>query len=191
MLAKGHDFARLTLVAVVDGDQGLFGADFRAPERMAQTLLQVAGRAGRGQQAGRVLIQTHHPDHPLLQRLASGDFHAFAQAALDERRAVGYPPFGHQAVLRAESVEPGPPPAFLRHAVRVLRGHGDPAVRHWDPVPAPMERKAGRWRWQLLIEADRRGPLHGALDRLMQALPGSRAARRVRWSLDVDPQSLD
>ena len=191
MLAKGHDFARLTLVAVVDGDQGLFGADFRAPERMAQTLLQVAGRAGRGQQAGRVLIQTHHPDHPLLQRLASGDFHAFAQAALDERRAVGYPPFGHQAGLRAASVEPGPPPAFLRHAVRVLRGHGDPAVRHWDPVPAPMERKAGRWRWQLLIEADRRGPLHGALDRLMQALPGSRAARRVRWSLDVDPQSLD
>lgn len=191
MLAKGHDFQRLTLVAVVDGDQGLFGADFRAPERMAQTLLQVAGRAGRGRQPGRVIIQTHHPDHPLLQRLASGDFHAFAQAALAERRAAGYPPFGHQAVLRAESVEPGPPAAFLRHAVRCLAGLGDAGVRHWDPVPAPMERKAGRWRWQLLLESEGRGPLHAALARLMAELPGCRAARRVRWSLDVDPQSLD
>lgn len=191
MLAKGHDFAGLALVAVVDGDQGLFGVDFRAPEHMAQTILQVAGRAGRGAKAGRVLIQTNHPEHAQLQRLASGDYGRFAQAALAERQETGYPPYGFQALLRAESVDAQAAPHFLRRAHDMARKLAPDGLSIWAPNPAPMERIAGRWRWQLQIEARQRGPLHSLLRALMPELYADKAARQVRWSLDIDPQRLD
>ena len=191
MLAKGHDFAGLALVAVADGDQGLYGVDFRAAEHMAQNILQVAGRAGRGARAGRVVIQTSHPDHPLMQHLASGDYSRFAQAALDERAETAFPPYTYQALLRAESVDASAAPRFLKRAHDAARGLAGSDVEVWAPSPAPMERKAGRWRWQLQIEAKQRGPLHAVLRQLLPQLYADRQARKVRWSVDVDPQSLD
>ena len=191
MLAKGHDFAGLSLVAVVDGDQGLFGADFRAPEQMAQTILQVAGRAGRGATAGRVIIQTSHPGHALLQHLASGDYSRFAAAAMAEREDTGFPPFGFHALLRAESVDASAAPRFLKRAHDAAREVAEPQVTVWAPNPAPMERKAGRWRWQLLVEAKTRAPLHRLLTTWLPAVYADKQGRRVRWSIDVDPQRFE
>ena len=171
MLAKGHDFPRVTLVAILDADGGLFSADFRASERMAQLLTQVGGRAGRGERRGRVLVQTHHPQHPLLRTLIIGGYRRFAQAALAEREAGQLPPYAHLALLRAEAAEREPVHAFLAAARDAAR-------------PAPGVSVRG----QLLLEAAERAALHRCLAQWLprvEALPG---ARRVRWSLDVDPQ---
>ncbi|WP_293625579.1 primosomal protein N' [Salinisphaera sp.] len=188
MLAKGHDFARLTCVAVLDVDGGLFSADFRAAEHMAQLVTQVAGRAGRGDLPGEVWLQTRHPEHPLLHRLLTGGYDAFAQAALAERREAALPPFGHLALLRAEAHDLQSPTAFLEQAAATIRA--DEQIACLGPVPAPMQRRAGRFRAHLLLHASHRARLHPALDhwqRVLGELPG---ARRVRWSIDVDPQDL-
>jgi len=188
MLAKGHDFARLTCVGVLDVDGGLFSADFRAAEHMAQLVTQVAGRAGRADLAGEVWLQTRHPEHPLLQRLLAGGYDAFARAALAERQEAGLPPFGHLALLRAEALDKNSPQAFLEQAAAAVAV--DAHLACWGPVPAPMQRRAGRFRAHLLLHASRRARLHPALDHwqtVLGALPG---ARRVRWSIDVDPQDL-
>lgn len=187
MLAKGHHFPRVTLVGVMDVDGGLFSADFRATERMAQLLMQVAGRAGRGERPGRVLIQTRYPEHPLLQTLVRKGYPAFAEAALREREEADFPPFSHQALLRAEANRVDYPGAFLQQVadwINTLPGVG---VDLWGPVPAPMARRMGRHRAHLLIQAARREQLHPVLARLSQHLATWKEARRVRWSLDVDP----
>lgn len=191
MLAKGHDLAGLSLVAVVGIDEGLFSADFRAPEKLAQLLIQVAGRAGRGARAGQVLLQTHHPGHPLLETLLQGGYHAFAEAELLQREAAGFPPFAHLALLRAEAAQAELPAAFLREASALL-GEADPGgrVQRHGPLPAPMPRRAGFHRAQLLLSSAQRGPLHALLERALPALRASREARRVRWSLDIDPVDL-
>jgi len=189
MLAKGHHFPDVTLVGIVDADQGLFGVDFRSNERMAQLILQVAGRAGRADKPGQVAIQTHHPDHPLLQILVNQGYAAFAAAALAERQAAALPPFTFQALLRADAKEPHLPQAFLQTAQELgvaLAG----GVELWGPVPAPMERRAGRFRAQLLVQAEQRQTLHGFLDRWVAQLEEMKEGRQVRWSLDVDPQDL-
>ncbi len=188
MLAKGHDFPSLTLVAVVDADQGLFSADFRAGERLAQLIVQVAGRAGRAERPGSVVIQTHHPDHPLLQTLVREGYPGFARAALAERAAAGLPPFAHHAVLRAEAVARAAPEKFLREAVGI--GGSPSGVELWGPVPSPMEKRAGRWRAQVLVQAARRVALHEFLDSWAPRLESLASARKVRWSLDVDPMDL-
>ncbi len=190
MLAKGHHFPEITLVGVINADQGLFGVDFRAAERMAQLITQVAGRAGRAERPGEVYIQTHHPEHPLLLRLIRDGYASFADAALGEREEAGLPPFSHLALLRAESTRPEAPVAFLEQAAEAARSAGAGEVRLLGPVAAPMERRAGRVRAHLLLQADRRADLHrllGPWTRGLAALPG---ARQVRWSLDVDPQDL-
>ncbi len=189
MLAKGHHFPDVTLVGIVDADQGLFGADFRASERMAQLILQVAGRAGRAEKPGVVIIQTHQPHHPLLRTLVSGGYAAFAAAALTERQAACLPPFTWQALLRADALDPEAPQAFLTEALELGRNLAL-AVELLGPVPAPMERRAGRYRAQLLVQAEHRQRLHGFLDRWVEQLGGLKTARKVRWSLDVDPQDL-
>lgn len=189
MLAKGHDLPNLTLVAVVGVDEGLFSADFRAPEKLAQLLIQVAGRAGRAQRAGEVLLQTHHPDHPLLNTLIAGGYHAFAEAELAQRDAAGFPPFAHMAMLRAEAKQVEACEAFLRMARECLRAQGAPLDLH-GPLPAPMPRRAGFQRMQLLLSAADRRSLHGALDGAMPAIHTAPEARKVRWSLDVDPVDL-
>ena len=187
MLAKGHHFPHITLVGILDVDQGLFGADYRAPERMAQLILQVAGRAGRAERPGRVLIQTRHPDHPLMQLLTRQGYDAFAEEALAERRLAALPPFSHQVLVRAESTKASDPMSFLERAAAVGRTMtGAQAIEFWGPVPAPMERRAGRIRAHLLIQALQRQELHRWLPTWVARLSELPEARRVRWSVDVD-----
>lgn len=188
MLAKGHDLPLLTLVAISSIDEGLFSADFRAEERLAQLLVQVAGRAGRAQRPGEVWLQTHHPGHPLLQTLITQGYHAFAEAALAERAAAGFPPFCHLALLRAEAHRNEALMAFLDEAHALARDHA--GVSAHRPMPAPMPRRAGRLRAQMLLEASRRPALQAALRQLYPRLFTLPSARRVRWSLDVDPIDL-
>jgi primosomal protein N' (replication factor Y) len=190
MLAKGHHFPDVTLVGILDADGGLFGADFRAPERMAQLLVQVAGRAGRGRRPGRVLIQTHHPDHPLLKVLVREGYRDFGAAALGERRQADLPPFSCLALLRAEAPERERAMGFLDEARACALRLGDDRVQALGPVAAPMERRAGRFRAQLLLQSDERGPLHGLLTPWLAELETLKSGRRVRWSLDVDPQEM-
>lgn len=187
MLAKGHHFPDVTLVGILNVDQGLFSADFRATERMAQLITQVAGRAGRAEKPGEVLIQTHHPEHPLLRRLVEEDYRAFANEALAERQIAEWPPFGHLALLRAEGVDPAAPMTFLEEAAGRASVAGSPGVELLGPVPAPMERRAGRFRAQLMLQARQRPALHALLRAWVPLLEGLKSGRRVRWSLDVDP----
>lgn len=196
ILAKGHDLPRLTMVVVVGIDEGLFSADFRAAEKLAQQLIQVAGRAGRADRPGEVWLQTHHPEHPLLQTLVNGGYHAFADAELQQREAAGFPPFAHLALFRAEAKDVAAANQFLI-AVRALVGEQTPApspaiapVECYGPMPAPMPRRAGFQRTQLLLSAAQRSALHRVLDAQMPAIHALPQARRVRWSLDVDPIDL-
>ncbi|MEW8029804.1 MAG: primosomal protein N' [Candidatus Thiodiazotropha sp.] len=191
MLAKGHHFPGVTLVAILDVDHGLFGADFRASERMAQLVLQVAGRAGRAERPGRVLIQTRHPDHPLMQLLTKRGYEAFADEALDERRSAAFPPYSHQVLLRAESTKAADPESFLSQAIKVGRAlNGSGSLEFWGPVPAPMARKAGKTRAHLLIQSAHRQPLHQWLANWVAEISQLSESRRVRWSIDVDPQEM-
>ncbi len=189
MLAKGHHFPDVTLVGIVDADQGLYGVDFRSSERMAQLILQVAGRAGRAEKPGNVVIQTHHPDHPLLRVLVSQGYPAFATVALAERQAALLPPFARQALLRAEAADPERATAFLK-AARALADPLADGMELLGPAPAPMERRAGRYRAQLLLQTTHRRTLHGFLDRWTARLWEQAMDRQVRWSLDVDPMEL-
>jgi len=200
MLAKGHDLANLTLVAVVGIDEGLFSADFRAREKLAQLLIQVAGRAGRAHKPGEVVLQTHHPEHELLITLLSGGYHAFAEVELAQREAAGFPPFAHMALIRAEAQQVEAANAFLAMARRELQHAAAQRARHDDsdrsaleingPVPAPMPRRAGYLRAQLILSAPQRRELHAALDAALPAIYAAPEARKVRWSLDVDPADL-
>jgi len=188
MLAKGHHLPAVTLVAIIDADQGLFGADFRAPERLAQLIIQVAGRAGRAERAGEVVIQTHQPEHPLLQTLIHGGYPAFAEVALTEREAAGLPPARAMALIRAEAPSQEAPLSFLRSAAATLPAGS--SVEALGPYPAPMERRAGRYRAQLMLQADHRGSLQTLLSGWLPGVSALPMARRVRWSVDVDPAEM-
>jgi primosomal protein N' (replication factor Y) (superfamily II helicase) len=199
MLAKGHDLPNLTLVAVVGIDEGLFSADFRAGEKLAQLLIQVAGRAGRADKRGEVLLQTHHPEHPLLQTLIHGGYSAFAETELMQREAACFPPFAHIALLRAEAQQADAPMQFLQAAKTVLmpwcapksaRGAPPAGLTLDGPVPAPMPRRAGMYRAQLLLSSPSRRELHAALEAALPAVYALPEARKARWSLDVDPVDL-
>ncbi|EXJ13344.1 Helicase PriA essential for oriC/DnaA-independent DNA replication [Imhoffiella purpurea] len=190
MLAKGHDFPLVTLVGILDLDQALYASDFRAPERTAQLIIQVAGRAGRADRPGRVVLQTRHPEHPLLQSLLSDGYSGFAAAALEERRGAELPPFAHLVLLRAEAPLADQPTAFLREA-RDLAERSDPDEIHLlGPAPAPMERRANRYRAQLMVLSRDRPSLQRFLARWNQGLHGLRHPKGLRWSLDVDPQDM-
>jgi primosomal protein N' (replication factor Y) len=188
MLAKGHDLPRLTLVVVVGVDEGLFSADFRAGEKLGQLLVQVAGRAGRAERPGEVLLQTHHPGHPLLATLLGGGYPALAALTLAEREAAGFPPYTHLAMLRAEALREGEVQAFLAQAQALAGAAG--GVHVSAPMPAPMPRRAGRARGQVLLTAAQRAALHALLASWVPRLYTLKSARRVRWSLDVDPVDL-
>jgi len=187
MLAKGHDFPAIALAGLLDMDAGLYGADFRAGERMAQLAIQVAGRVGRGGEPGRVLLQTRFPEHPLYQALLRGGYPTFAQLALQERRLADLPPFSHQVLIRAEAAGAELPPEFLQEVTQQVVAQGAEGVAVWGPVPAPMARRAGRHRAHLLLQAPRRGPLQRLLVALLPWMQQSSRGRRVRWSVDVDP----
>ena len=188
MLAKGHDFPRLTLVGIVNADSALYGTDFRAAERLYAQLTQVAGRAGRGDLPGEVLIQSEFPDHALYDAVCRQDYAAFARGALAERREAQFPPFAYQALLRAEATRRDAVDAYLTQAARTGMRLGF-ATEIFDPVPAIVARVAGRERGQLLVQSASRGELQRFLSAWHPHLT-SAASRAVRWSLDVDPLDL-
>jgi primosomal protein N' (replication factor Y) len=190
MLSKGHHFPKLTLVGIVNADQGLFGTDFRSSERLAQSIIQVSGRAGREALPGEVVIQTAFPAHPFWRSLMEGGYRRVADEALRERRQSGWPPFSWLALLRSEAHRESDALAFLGMARGCLESRGDDALRLLGPVGAPMARRAGRHRAQLLLQSTVRGSLHAALAELRPLLEENPAARRVRWSIDVDPIEL-
>ena len=190
MLTKGHHFPDVSLVVVLNADQGLFGTDFRASERLAQTIVQVAGRAGRAERPGEVLIQTEYPEHPLLAQLVTGGYDAFASAALEERQQARWPPFARVAVLRAEAAQREAPIAFLDRARELAESMSTAGVEVLGPAAAPMERRAGHYRAQLLLHAPTHSPLQRLFGRWIPAVEELPEARRVRWSLDVDPLEL-
>ncbi|HRP74652.1 MAG TPA: primosomal protein N' [Rhodocyclaceae bacterium] len=187
MMAKGHDFPNLTLVGVIGADASLHAADFRAPERLFQQLMQVGGRAGRGRLAGEVLIQTEYPDHPLYRFLARHDFDGFAAREFEERGRAGFPPHSFQAMLRSDAPSLEDSRNFLAHARRLAQEIAPPGVRVFDPVPMRMTRLARRERAQLLVESDERPLLQGFLAEWIAVLRAQRTARDLRWQLDVDP----
>lgn len=192
LLAKGHDFPAVTMVGVLGADQGLYSTDFRAREALFQQLLQVSGRAGRRSTTGRVYIQTAFPGEPFFEFVRHHDFDGFAKDQLEERRSAGFPPYGYFAVLRAESTHQSRALQFLRQVRYAL-----PSTDHvniLDAVPAPMERRAGRYRAQLLINAVKRADLHRILEHCLHLIDQrteiKQGAATVRWSLDIDPFDL-
>jgi len=187
MLAKGHHFPDVTLVAVLDGDGALFSFDFRASEQMAQLLIQVAGRAGRASKPGKVLVQTSYPDHPLLQDLVHNGYQHFAKQALVERKQALLPPFSFQALFRAEANYPSYPEKFLRALTELNIVN----CQFAGPVPAAMEKKAGKFRYHLILQAKTRKELHVAVLQLLTAIPNNEWQKKVRWSLDIDPIDLN
>lgn len=188
MLAKGHDLPNLTLVAILGVDEGLHSIDFRASERLGQLVVQVSGRAGRAAKPGIVLLQTHHPDHALLGTLLRGGYRALAQELLVERRAAELPPFAHLALVRAEAQDAAAPQEFL--AACAAAASDAEGVALLGPMPAPMPLRAGLSRAQLLLSALDRARLQAALPIWMERWRQLPTARRVRWSLDVDPIDL-
>jgi primosomal protein N' (replication factor Y) len=190
MLTKGHHFPNVTLVVVLNADQGLFGTDFRASERLAQNIVQVAGRAGRAERAGEVLIQTEYPEHPLLVSLLTGGYAAFADQALIEREQAHWPPFARLALLRAEAASMHEAMNFLNVARDAVKAMRVDSVRILGPVAAPMPRRAGRYRAQLLLQAPTHNPLQRMLAHWVPKLEELPQGKRVRWSIDVDPAEL-
>jgi primosomal protein N' (replication factor Y) len=190
MVAKGHDFPALTLVIVLNADHGLFSTDFRAAERLAQTIVQVAGRAGRAERAGEVLIQTEFPEHPLLRSLLEGGYDAFAAAALEERHSAAWPPFSRLAALRASAPQAQTTLEFLQAAREAGEALDAGRVRLLGPAPAAMARRADRHHAQLLLESGERASLHRFLQQWVPVIETLPTARRVRWALDVDPLEL-
>jgi primosomal protein N' (replication factor Y) len=187
MLAKGHHFPGMTLVVIVNIDQALYSSDYRALERMGQMIQQVAGRAGRSDRSGTVILQTLHPEHPALELLLSKGYGAYARWLLEERRLAGLPPVGYQALLRAEAHDRAKVERFLLDAVAVFPA-GDTRVS--GPMPALMERLGGRSRMYLILQAANRGDLHRQIDAWLPRVRELQAARKVRWGIDLDPQEL-
>ena len=187
MLAKGHHLRNLTLVAIIDADSGLFSTDFRATEHMGQLLMQVAGRAGREEKKGEVIIQTHHPEHPLLKLLLEKGYLAFAESLLAERKIAALPPYAYLAILRAEAKEPELAQNFLNNVKSWFFEQKVNSINLWGPATALMPRKAGRYRFQLLFQTHQRSNLQKLLKTLSREIPVFKGSSQVRFSLDVDP----
>jgi primosomal protein N' (replication factor Y) len=187
MLAKGHHFPNVTLVAILDADGGFFSADFRALERMGQLLLQVAGRAGRKEKAGKVIIQTRHADHPLLFQLLQENYQKFSRTLLEERKQAELPPYAFFALFRAEAHREEYAMDFLRQVKNQIV---EKSVSIMGPLAAPMPRRAGKYRVQLLLQSKHRPHLQQLLKNLLLKIEEIPVKNRVRWSLDVDPLEI-
>jgi primosomal protein N' (replication factor Y) len=194
MIAKGHHLPGVTLVGVLDADNGLFSADFRGQEFMAQMLIQVAGRAGRASQPGEVLIQTSNPEHQSLQTLLHDGYPALAKQLLSEREMADMPPYSYLAIVRAEAVSMAAPQRYLTLARQIIisqaKSLGISGVEIHGPLPAPMERRANRYRQHLILKGVSRSALQAILTPVCQILESRTESRRVRWSVDVDPQDM-
>ena len=187
MLTKGHDFPNVTLVGVLDADQGLFAVDFRGTEKLYQQLLQISGRAGRHQR-GEVYIQTQFPEHPFFKQLLAQDYAAFAEHEIQNRRLLNYPPIGYLSLLRAESTFAKQGLDFLHWCRQNVSLPNDVFVS--DAVPAPMEKRAGRYRAQLMMQSRSRAALHQFQHQLISLIINNKQQKNIRWSLDVDPIDL-
>ncbi len=192
MLAKGHHFPDVTLVALVDVDSSLYSSDFRASERLAQLFIQVAGRAGRASKAGKVILQTHHPEHQLLQALLHKGYKHFAQTALEERKLAQLPPYAFLTLFRAEANHEEMGDQFLRQVKQTLKCNDifNNECMVLGPIPAPLSRRAGKSRWQLILQAPSRSVMQNLLyssKPIIDALP---LAQKVRWTTDIEPQDL-
>lgn len=192
MLAKGHHFPRVTLVVILDADAGLFSTDFRGPEKMGQLLLQVAGRAGRADLPGKVILQSHHTDHPLTQTLLFSGYHSFADALLKERQLTNMPPFGHMVLIRAESKHADIAGAFLEKVKSLLLSIQKPDSdrKIIGPMPCMIEKRGDRYRLQIQLVDNHRKRVQTQLQQLTHLLEKEPLAKRVRWSIDVDPIDL-
>ena len=192
MLTKGHDFPNLTLVGIMDVDQSLFSMDFRAQEQLAQQIVQVSGRAGRGDTKGRVILQTSQPDHPLLVNLLSKGYLNIAKQLLSERESWHYPPFGFQVLIRVSSLDKALGLDFLHQLSAELMPYIKQmtGVSLLGPVPSPMEKRAGKYRCQLLLSATKRGALHGLVGISIEKLQAYKKPSNIKWSVDVDPLNM-
>lgn len=190
MLAKGHHFPNVTLVGILDIDQALFSNDFRSTERLGQLITQVAGRAGRAERAGQVLLQSCHPEHPLLKILIEKGYSQFAEHLLLERRATALPPFSYQALIRSETKKNTESLQFLKrlkHKVEEHMNHHAMSLQILGPVVAPMEKKDGKYRAQLLLQSEKRSTLQALMKELLDFVEITPPARSLRWSFDIDP----
>lgn len=190
MLAKGHHFPDVTLVGILDADSGIYSTDFRALEKLGQLILQVSGRAGRGDKPGQVIIQTHHPHHPLLQCLIEEGYHTFTKRLCEERDMAQLPPFTHLAIFRSQAVNPDDNFEILNHIKSIAAKYLNTHVQILGPVPAPMEKRANYYRAQLLLKSPHRKALHQLLTQTLGELNSLRVKRGIKWSLDVDPIDL-
>lgn len=190
MLAKGHHFPNLSLVAVLDADRGLHSHDYRASERLAQLLVQVSGRAGRAETAGKVIIQTYNPEHMFFKDLLTLNYFDFAQKLLQERQEAELPPYHYQALLRAEANQQHDVMRFLNMASNELSSHSKDQVLVFGPFPAPMERKQGRYRMQVMLQSQSRNSLHKHISPALLKFESHNLAKKVRWSIDIDPQDI-
>jgi len=185
MLSKGHHFPGVQLVGVLDADALLFSADFRGEERMAQLLTQVAGRAGRAQNSGTVLLQTHHPDHPAMLAALEQTYSQRARALLDQRQQAGLPPFGHLVMFRCDSVDATEGERFLQRLRSQSRGiPGNVSII--GPLPSALPRRAGRYRFQLTLLSSSRASIHQATHLLISEAERLRAPANLKWTVDVD-----
>jgi len=192
MLAKGHHFPDVTLVAIIDADGGLFSADFRGPERMGQLITQVAGRAGRASKPGRVVLQSHHTDHPMIMSLMFEGYHRFARHLLRERQVANMPPYRYLALIKAEAQDAQLATQLLTYAretAESIHASSD-TLQFLGPLPANMERRGGRFRFQLQINTKSRVMLNKLLGEIGLRLESHPLNRKVRWAIDVDPQDM-
>ena len=187
MLAKGHHFPDVTLVVLLDIDQGLFGVDYRSTELMAQLLTQVSGRAGRAEKKGHVVIQTRHPDHPLLLDLIENGYQSCAKKMLIERQEAELPPYSYQALMRADAKTSELAHQFLQQAAQVAAELSE-EVHILGPIDAPLHRKSNIFRAQLLIQTNDRKALHHLLHHWVYGIEAHPLAKKIRWSLDIDPK---
>jgi len=190
MLAKGHHFPEVTLAVLLDIDSGLFSLDFRAAEKLAQLIIQVAGRAGRGSKLGTVILQTRQPSHPLLTLLVKQDYSKFAKEALIERKLALLPPYSYQALLRVEGDDEIAPQNFFNALKPLTEKYNQGLVLVLGAVAAPMPKREGRYRFQLLFQSEKRMVLQHFLTQLMPDINKLKEAIKIQWSLDVDPIDL-
>jgi primosomal protein N' (replication factor Y) len=190
MLAKGHHFPNVTLVAILDVDSGLFSIDFHSTERLAQLITQVAGRAGRAEKPGKVILQTRQPEHPLLTLLLEEGYRKFSDMALLERQQAALPPFSSQALLRVYASNSVDPQSFLQAVCMVIQTINHNNALILGPVSAPMAKRAGNFHFQLLLQHSHRKYLQALLNQLTPKLYNLKEGKKVRWSIDVDPIDL-
>jgi len=190
MLAKGHHFPNVTLTGIVDADRGLFSTDFRASERLAQLFMQVSGRTGRGVKEGTVVVQTYHPEHPLFEQLIKHGYNYFCNSLLQDRNHSSLPPYSHMVFLRTEAHNANDAKHFINDAAMQLNQLTNNKLLLFGPIPALIEKRSGRYRYQLIIQSQSRKALHTYLDRWLDKIESSKSAKKVRWSLDVDPQDM-